>query len=53
MHRWWDENESERYWLEVTDRPDIGADLNAPQLDDSGKTRWSYDLMSEAADGRR
>jgi len=51
MHRWWDGDASEHYWLEVTDRPDIGADLNAPQFDDSGRRRWSYDLMSEAEDG--
>ena len=29
-NRWWDGQADERYWLEATDRTDIGADLRAP-----------------------
>jgi hypothetical protein len=51
MNRWWEGEPSEHYWLEITDRPDLGADLNAPQIDESGQARWSYDLLKEPADG--
>ena len=34
LHRWWEQDPKERYWLEVTDRRDLGADLNAPQTND-------------------
>ena len=36
MNRWWLNQADERYWLESTDREDLGADLNAPLYDDSG-----------------
>jgi hypothetical protein len=51
MHRWWDGQTEEHYWLEVSDRPDIGTDLNAPREDEIGGDRWSYALLREAADG--
>lgn len=35
----------ERYWLEITDRPDIGVDLHAPQRDASGNPTPGYSLM--------
>jgi hypothetical protein len=34
--RWWQNKPDERYWLEATDREDIGADLKAPDADASG-----------------
>ena len=34
-NHWWDNNPEERYWIEITKRPDIGADLKAPQFDDN------------------
>jgi hypothetical protein len=51
MHRWWDEDAEERFWIEVTDRSDIGADLNAPDTNEKGRRQWSYDLVHEAAEG--
>ena len=33
---WWDNRESESYWLEITDREDLGANLHAPQTNRSG-----------------
>ncbi|MGK5114753.1 protein NO VEIN domain-containing protein [Geodermatophilus sp. CPCC 205506] len=47
LNRWWDEEPSERYWLEITDREDLGADLHAPKLDDAGRPYWSYNLVTE------
>jgi hypothetical protein len=51
MARWWDGNPEERYWLEATDRPDIGADLKAPETDDSGRENWRYSLFKETQVG--
>ena len=45
MNRWWLNQDDERYWLESTDREDLGADLNAPLYDDSGKENWRYTLL--------
>ncbi len=41
INRWWNKAQGETYWLEITGREDIGADLNAPQLDDEGSEYWS------------
>ena len=51
MNRWWDQNSEERFWLEITDRNDIGADLNAPQRGDNDQHIWSYSLINEVASG--
>lgn len=51
MNRWWAKEPDERYWLESTDRDDLGADLNAPLYDDSGKENWRYTLLREVAVG--
>lgn len=42
---------AERYWLEITDRADLGVDLKAPQAGDGGTQQWSYSLVKEASDG--
>jgi hypothetical protein len=49
--RWWHESPEEIYWVEITDRPDLGADLAAPQLNEDGNSYWSYNLVTEVADG--
>ena len=36
VNRWWANHPSEKYWIEITDRPDIGANLKAPQGPVSG-----------------
>jgi hypothetical protein len=38
-------------WLEITDRDDIGANLNAPLYDKNGESNWSYDLVQEIREG--
>lgn len=45
MADWWDDNPEERYWVEITDRPDVGADLKAPRADRGGNNGWSYNLI--------
>src|ERR1039458_3204792 len=51
MHAWWAGSPEERFWLEITDRPDLGVDLKAPQLGDNGSEYWSYSLVTEVQDG--
>lgn len=48
---WWDGRSAERFWLESTDRPDIGADLKAPLADDAARPNWRYGLFRSAAPG--
>ncbi|MBM7774631.1 hypothetical protein JOD54_004835 [Actinokineospora baliensis] len=40
INTWWDGDPDERYWLEITDRPDVGTDLNCLQRNGSGKQYW-------------
>jgi hypothetical protein len=51
FNRWWEELSAERYWLEITDRTDLGVDLNAPQTGRDGKPVWHYSLLNEVRDG--
>jgi hypothetical protein len=37
--------------MEITDRSDLGIDLNAPQTQDNGKPYWSYSLIHELGEG--
>src|SRR4051812_41575802 len=45
INDWWTGDARQRYWLEITDRDDLGLDLHAPQLDGGGRANWSYDLV--------
>lgn len=49
--QWWHDHPRERYWLEITGRDDIGADLRAPQTDESGQAYWGYSLIREIVEG--
>jgi hypothetical protein len=51
IHQWWATRPDEIYWLEVTRRPDIGANLKAPQLNEHGNEFWSYSLIKEVREG--
>lgn len=53
MARWWDADAGERYWLEATDRSDLGVDLRAPSTDSSGQDNWRYTLFRETKMGDR
>jgi hypothetical protein len=48
---WWAAEPNERYWLEITDRLDLGTDLNAPQQNDQGRAYWGYSLINEIERG--
>ena len=51
MSYWWDTLDEEKYWVEITDRRDIGRDLNCPQTDDRGKPEGSYSLIKAIKPG--
>jgi len=48
---WWKDRPEERFWLEATDRTDLGADLRAPLADDAGRDNWRYTLFRSAHPG--
>lgn len=50
-HRWWNGLGRERYWLEVTDRPDIGINLKAPTVNKGDKGFWGYSFVAEVNPG--
>src|SRR4051794_21100837 len=50
MQRWWQIEDSEWYWLEVTWRGNIGAPLVTPQLAADGRTPWHWQAVAEAED---
>lgn len=50
FNRWWETDPEEIYWLEITDRKDLGDDLNAPQLRDDGQEYYGYSLIREVRD---
>lgn len=50
---WWAGNDDERYWCEITDRPDVGSNLKCPQADARGNPYWSYSLIENISSGGR
>jgi hypothetical protein len=51
IHAWWQGRPEERFWLEVTNRSDIGTNLNAPQANEAGTPYWSYSLLQFVQSG--
>jgi hypothetical protein len=51
LNRWWVDQPAEIFWLEITDRTNLGVDLNAPQRRDDGREFWGYSLINEISDG--
>ena len=45
INDWWTDDPTQKYWIEITDRDDIGAELRAPQLADDDKPEWGYELV--------
>lgn len=49
---WWSNRPEERFWVEITQRPDIGDDLKAPQADKGGtRAHHAYALISAVKPG--
>ncbi|MDE0039176.1 MAG: hypothetical protein OXU77_16725 [Gammaproteobacteria bacterium] len=52
LSRWWDATrDSETFWLEVTDRKDLSANLKSPQTDQKGDMFWGYSILKEVRKG--
>jgi hypothetical protein len=51
LNRWWSDDPAEVFWMEITERDNLGDDLNAPQLADNGREFWGYSLIGEINDG--
>jgi hypothetical protein len=49
--RWWDADLREAFWLEITDRDDLGVDLHAPAASEEGGDYWSYAFVREVREG--
>jgi hypothetical protein len=46
IDEWWTTDPGQRFWMEITDRKDLGADLFAPTTDGSGRPYWGYELIT-------
>jgi hypothetical protein len=46
VNEWWAGDPGQRFWMEITDRDDLGADLFAPTTDGSGRPYWGYELIT-------
>lgn len=53
INNWWQSDQRESYWMEITDRDDLGTSLWAPQRDGSGGESWSYTLLTYVEPGDR
>lgn len=53
IHNWWEGDPAEHYWMEITNRSDLGVDLKAPQTDPGGRESWSYTLVTYVRPGDR
>lgn len=51
INEWWRDDPAQDYWMEITDRADLGADLHAPQVDGAGRDYWSYSLVASVRPG--
>ncbi len=46
INEWWSDQPEERYWVEITDRPELGENLLSPKLAQNDKETPSYTLVS-------
>lgn len=46
IDEWWVGDPAQRFWMEITDREDLGADLFAPTTNGSGRPYWGYELIT-------
>lgn len=51
IDQWWANQPHELYWMEITNRADLGADLFAPQTQQGGKPYWGYELLTHVMPG--
>ena len=46
INEWWAADPGQRFWMEITDRDDLGADLFAPTADGGDRPYWGYELIT-------
>jgi hypothetical protein len=51
INEWWTADTDQRFWMEITDRDDLGSDLFAPRTDGSGRPYWGYELITYVQPG--
>lgn len=51
INEWWAADPDQRFWMEITDREDLGADLFAPTANGSGQPYWGYELITYVQPG--
>lgn len=51
INAWWAEKPEENYWMEITDRDELGNDVTAPQWNGAGREEWSYILVTYVKPG--
>ena len=51
INEWWAADSGQRFWMEITDRYDLGADLFAPTTDGRGRPYWGYELITYVQPG--
>ena len=51
INEWWVTDPKQRFWMEITDRDDLGSDLFAPTTDGSGRPYWGYELITYVQPG--
>jgi hypothetical protein len=50
LNTWWDDDPTQRYWMQITDRDDLAGPLLSPKLP---RLTWGYDLVSQVQPGDR
>jgi len=50
-HEWWAGDNTQKYWLEITDRPNLGEDLLSPKFSSTGKITPGYESMVHVMPG--
>lgn len=53
VNAWWLGDPAEIYWMEISDRDDVGGELWAPRYNAVGRKEWSYTLVSFVQPGDR
>ena len=51
MNEWWSSRPNQRFWVEITDRVDLGKNIIAPQRAQAGKNTPGYDLLNYVHEG--
>lgn len=51
INEWWLDDPAQKYWMEITDRDDLGGELRAPQKADDGMMEWGYELVRHTRPG--